>query len=164
MWLQNVSKWFPNKKLLNWENLASIPVNIQALLTCRNYGRRNRSRSKFNSIPFYELFLKITTYSIYEWSIAIAHVGRMPQFQTFIKSCGSPLNTQTLILVVFIDATISMLSVLDKWLGGKCTLNNQCMLHFWKITLIILIVDNFNTSSLLLETVKLKVSEARIED
>lgn len=56
-----------------------------------------------------------------------------------------------------------MLSVLDKWLGGIYTLNNQCMLHFWKITLIILIVDNFNTSSLLLETVKSKVSEPRTE-
>ena len=65
--LQSTSKWFNIfKKLKNWKNLDSILVNIQALLTGRIMEEETGSTSKFNSIPFYEICLKITIYSINE--------------------------------------------------------------------------------------------------
>ena len=48
----------------------------------------------------------------------------MPQFKTLIRSRDSPLNIETLILVVFIHATMLM-PELKKWLGGKCALYKQ---------------------------------------
>ena len=78
-------------------------------------GGETGSRSKFNSIPFYELFLKSTTSSIND-------VFLMSQFQASIKSRDNPPNIQTLILVCwfhYADARV------DKWLGGKYTLNKQ---------------------------------------
>ena len=41
-------------------------ANIQELLTGGFMGEETGSRSKFNSVPFYEICLKITTYSINE--------------------------------------------------------------------------------------------------
>ena len=41
-------------------------ANIQELLTDGIMGEETGSRSKFNSVPFYEICLKITTYSINE--------------------------------------------------------------------------------------------------
>ena len=76
-------------------------------------GEETGSWSKFKSMPFYKLDLKITTYSIYHGtnsmhlrSFSIAQARRMSQFQTFTKSHDTPLNSQTLISVVFIDVTI----------------------------------------------------------
>ena len=64
-WLQNTTpKWF--KKRQNWKNLVATLINIQALLTGENMGEENGSKSKFNSIPFYELCLKINTCSVNE--------------------------------------------------------------------------------------------------
>ena len=54
------------KKLRNWKNLVSTLLNIKALLTSGIMGKEIDSRSKFDSIPFYELCLKITTYSIFK--------------------------------------------------------------------------------------------------
>ena len=89
-------------------------------------GEETGSRYKFNSIPFYQLCLKITTYSINHHaspSFYIAHARRMSQFQTLIRSRASPLNTQTCICCVswchYFDTGV------DKWLGGKCTLYEQ---------------------------------------
>ena len=65
-WLQNTSKWFIIfKKLQNWKSL-NILLNIQALLTRGIIGEETASSSNFNSIPFYELCLKITSYRINE--------------------------------------------------------------------------------------------------
>ena len=109
-------------------------------------GEDTGSRSKFNLIPFYELCLKITTFSIYRHAspnFSIAHARRMSQFQTLIRLRDSPLNTQTLIFVVFIDVTAVE--------NVPCTNKTQ------KILLLIMyvtffednyiFVDNFNTSS-----------------
>ena len=69
-WLQNTSKLFHIfEKLQNWKNLVSTLVNIQALLIGGIIGEETGSRSKFDSIPFYELCLKITTYNIYQVSL-----------------------------------------------------------------------------------------------
>ena len=69
--------------------------------------RWNHEKEKTGSILFYELCLKIITYSIYEF-FSIAHSCRMPQFEILIRSRNNPLNMETLILVVFIDVTVSM--------------------------------------------------------
>ena len=53
------------KKLQNWKSL-NILLNIQAILTRGIIGEETASSSNFNSVPFYELCLKITSYSINE--------------------------------------------------------------------------------------------------
>ena len=45
-------------------------TNIQELLTGGIMGEETGSRSKFNSAPFYETCLKITTYSINQISLS----------------------------------------------------------------------------------------------
>ena len=122
-------------------------------------GEDTGSRSKFNLIPFYELCLKITTYSIYRHAspnFSIAHARRMSQFQTLIRSRDSPLNTQTLIFVVFIDATTVE--------NVPCTNKTQKILllmlhlHFLKITafLWIILILHPGHTILFLETVIIK--------
>ena len=54
------------KKLQNSKNLASILLNIHALLNGEIMGEETGSRSKFDLIPFYKLYFKVTTYSIIE--------------------------------------------------------------------------------------------------
>ena len=84
----------------------------------------------------------------------------MSQFQNLIRSPDSPLNIQTLISVVFIDATIGV----DKWIVGKCTLYIQDTKNNMSIDNMSCIfednyifVENFNTSSRsFLETVTIK--------
>ena len=57
--------------------------------------------SKLLLIAFITMYHQVIT------KVFIAHVRRMSQFQTLVRLRYSPLNTQTLIFVVFIDATTS---------------------------------------------------------
>ena len=69
-WFQNTSKLFHIfQKLQDWKNLVSTLVNIQALLIDEIMEGNTGSRSKFDSIPFHKLCLKVTIYSIYEVSL-----------------------------------------------------------------------------------------------
>ena len=107
-WLQNMSKIFHIfKNLQNWKNLVCALVNTQALLTGGIMGEETGSRSKFDSIPFHEP-LSQNYYLYHLWRFSVAHARRMSQFQALIRSRDSPLNIQTFVLVVFIDATIPM--------------------------------------------------------
>ena len=77
-WVDNLpvsTKWLQNTKILVFTLL-----NIQALLISGIMGEETGSRSKFDSIPSYELCLKITTYSIYEVSLLRMRVG-CPNFK-----------------------------------------------------------------------------------
>ena len=50
----------------NWKSLVSTLANIQALFTVWIMGDETGTRSNFNSVRFYELCLKFTTYDINE--------------------------------------------------------------------------------------------------
>ena len=89
----------------------------------------------------------------------------MPQFQTLIQSRDSPLNTQTLIFVVFIDATASMPELTNDLVENiTCTNKTQTILllimhvYFLKITtfLWIILILHPCCNSILLETVTIK--------
>ena len=122
-------------------------------------------RSKFSLIPFYELCLKITTYSIYRHaspSFSMAHARRMSQFQTLIRLRDSSLNTQTLIFVVFIDATIPWWKMCLVQTRHKKFFCLQCMVHFFKVTtfLWIILILHPSHTSLFRETVIIKFGGA----
>ena len=65
----------------------------------------------------------------------------MLQFKTLIRSRDSPLNIETLILVMFImplaDAGV------DKWLGGKCALYKQHTKNFYADNVCCIFEDNY---------------------
>ena len=126
-------------------------------------------RSKFSLIPFYELCLKITTYSIYRHaspSFSMAHARRMSQFQTLIRLRDSSLNTQTLIFVVFIDATIPWWKMCLVQTRHKKFFCLQCMVHFFKVTtfLWIILILHPSHTSLFRETVIIKFGGGRGAD
>ena len=86
----------------------------------------------------------------------------MPQFQTLIQSRDSPLNTQTLIFVVFVDATVSIPELTNDLVENMpCTNKTQTILllimnvYFLKITtyLWIILILHPGRNSILLETV-----------
>ena len=94
----------------------------------------------------------------------------MPQFQTLIRSRDSPLNTQTLTFVVFIDATASMLELTNDLVENiPCTNKTQTILllimhvYFLKITtfLWIILILHPGCNSILLETVTIKFGGPR---
>ena len=94
----------------------------------------------------------------------------MPQFQTLIRSHDSPLNTQTLISVVFIDATASMLELTNDLVENiPCTNKTQTILllimhvYFLKMSTFLWIILIFHPgrNSLLLETVTIKFGRSR---
>ena len=94
----------------------------------------------------------------------------MPQFQTLIQSRDSPLNTQTLIFVVFIDATASMPELTNDLVENiPCTNKTQTILllimhvYFLKIStfLWIIVILHPGHNSLLLETVTIKFGGSR---
>ena len=100
----------------------------------------------------------------------MAHACRMPQFQTLIRSRDSPLNTQTLIFVVFIDATASMLELTNDLVENiPCTNKTETILllimhvYFLKIStfLWIILILHPGRSSLFLETVTIKFGGSR---
>ena len=68
------------KKLQNSKNLASILLNIHALLNGEIMGEETGSRSKFDLIPFHKLYFKITTYSIIEVFLLLMRV-KCPNFK-----------------------------------------------------------------------------------
>ena len=77
----------------------------------------------------------------------MAHACRMPQFQTLIRSRDSPLNTQFLIFVVFIDATASMLELTNDLVENiPCTNKTETILllimhvYFLKISTFLWII------------------------
>ena len=83
----------------------------------------------------------------------------MPQFQTLIRSRDSPLNTQTLIFVVFIDTTVLMLELANDLVENiPCTNKTQTILllimhvYFLKIStfLWIILILHPSRNSLLL--------------
>ena len=87
------------------------------------------------------------------------------QFQTLIQSRDRPLNTQTLIFVVFIDATASMPELTNDLVENiPCTNKTQTILlltmlvYFLKITtfLWIILILHPGCNSILLETVTIK--------
>ena len=87
----------------------------------------------------------------------------MPQFQTFIRSRDSALNIQSLILVVFIDATMSMLALTNGLMENVPCTNKTgkiLLLIMYIVFLKYIFVENFNTSSshtsLFLETATIK--------
>ena len=87
----------------------------------------------------------------------------MPQFQTFIRSRDSALNIQSLILVVFIDATMSMLALTNGLMENVPCTNKTgkiLLLIMYVVFLKYIFVENFNTSSshtsLFLETATIK--------
>ena len=97
----------------------------------------------------------------------------MPQFQTLIRSRDSPLNTQTLTFVVFIDATASMLELTNDLVENiPCTNKTHTSLllkmhvYFLKITtfLWIILILHPGHTSLFHETVTIKFIGPRAED
>ena len=94
----------------------------------------------------------------------------MPQFQTLIRSRDSPLNTQTLTFVVFIDATASMLELTNDLVENiPCTNKTQTILllimhvYFLKITTFLWIISILHPgcNSILLEAVTIKFGGPR---
>ena len=94
----------------------------------------------------------------------------MPQFQTLMQSRDSPLNTQTLIFVVFVDATVSMPELTNDLVENMpCTNKTQTILllimnvYFLKITtyLWIILIFHPGRNSILLETVTIKFGRPR---
>ena len=136
------------KKLQRGKNLVSTLINIQALLTGGIMAEETDSRSNFNSIPFYQLCLKITTHSIYEVFLLRMRV-ECPN-STFNRVTGQPSKSFDISNVYrchYFDAGV------DKQLGGNVPCTNKAR----KILLLIMyiaffkdnyiFVNNFNTSS-----------------
>ena len=96
----------------------------------------------------------------------------MSQFQTFIRSPDTPLNIQTLILVVSIDATMPMPEL--RCIDGKCTLYKQDTQKYSVDKLCCIFEDNYifvenlilhpGHTSLFLETVTIKFGLPKAED
>ena len=112
----------------------------------------------------------ITMYHQVIVKVSIACASRMPQFQTLIQSRDSPLNTQNLIFVVFIDATASMSELTNDLVENiPCTNKTQTILllimhvYFLKITtfLWIILILHPGCNSILLETVTIKFGGPR---
>ena len=136
-------------------------------------GEETSSSSKFYSIPFYELCLKFSTYSIYH------HVS-LSYHQVFLldmrvecpnlnlkRSCDSPLNTNFNICCVYWCHYIYV--GVGKWLG-KYTLDKQdtknssvdnvcCITTF----LWIILIFHSSHTSLFLENVTVKLGRPRTE-
>ena len=93
----------------------------------------------------------------------MAHARRMSQFQTLIRLRDSSLNTQTLIFVVFIDATIPRWKMYLVQTRHKKFFCLQCMVHFFKVTTVLWIILILHPShtSLFLETVIIKFGGSR---
>ena len=94
----------------------------------------------------------------------------MPQFQTLIQSRDSPLNTQTLIFVVFIDAIASMPELTNDFVENvPCTNKTKTVLllimhvYFLKITIFlwIILILHPGCNSILLETATIKFGGPR---
>ena len=74
----------------------------------------------------------------------------MTQFQTFIRSRDSPVNIKSLILVVFIDATMPMLELTNGYVENVlCTIKTRkiLLLIMYVVFLKYIFVENFTTSS-----------------
>ena len=74
----------------------------------------------------------------------------MSQFQTLLRSRDSPLNIQTLILVVIIDATIPMPELANGYVDSIPCTNKTLKILLFKMCFIFednnMFVDDFNTS------------------
>ena len=99
-------------------------------------GEKTGSRCKIDSIPF-----------------CIAHVRRMSQFETLIRSRYSPLIMKTLILVVFIDATMPMPELINSLVKNVPCKHKKREIIFL-IFLILIICPGY--TSLFLETLRRK--------
>ena len=82
-------------------------------------GQETGSRSTFNSTPIYEIYLKITTYSIYEVCLLRMRVECPLNKFTGYPSKHTNLDTSCVYWCHYADA------VVDKLLGGKCALCKQ---------------------------------------